>query len=44
MNTWSDMNPCNLNLRALAEDVRTGILEAGGTPFEIPPARTIGSR
>ena len=36
LNTWSDMNPCNLNLRALAEDVRTGILEAGGIPFEIP--------
>jgi dihydroxy-acid dehydratase len=36
LNTWSDLNPCNLNLRALAEDVRTGILEAGGIPFEIP--------
>src|SRR3712207_7204188 len=29
-------NPCNLNLRALAEEVRTGILEAGGIPFEAP--------
>jgi len=36
LNTWSDINPCNLNLRALAEDVRTGILEAGGIPFEVP--------
>ena len=36
LNTWSDINPCNLNLRALAEEVRTGILEAGGVPFEVP--------
>lgn len=36
LNTWSDINPCNLNLRALAEEVRTGILESGGIPFEVP--------
>ena len=36
LNTWSDINPCNLNLRALAEEVRTGIVEAGGIPFEFP--------
>lgn len=36
LNTWSDINPCNLNLRALAEEVRNGILEAGGIPFEAP--------
>ncbi|CAH0319810.1 dihydroxy-acid dehydratase [Pseudomonas mediterranea] len=36
LNTWSDINPCNLNLRALAEEVRVGILEAGGIPFEAP--------
>ena len=36
LNTWSDLNPCNLNLRALAGEVRTGILEAGGIPFEVP--------
>jgi dihydroxy-acid dehydratase len=36
LNTWSDINPCNLNLRVLAEEVRTGILEAGGIPFEVP--------
>ena len=36
LNTWSDINPCNLNLRALAEEVRIGILEAGGIPFEFP--------
>lgn len=36
LNTWSDINPCNMNLRALAEDVRVGIMEAGGIPFEAP--------
>ena len=36
LNTWSDINPCNMNLRVLAEDVRTGIIEAGGIPFEAP--------
>jgi dihydroxy-acid dehydratase len=36
LNTWSDINPCNLNLRDLAEEVKTGILEAGGIPFEAP--------
>ncbi|SPA14996.1 L-arabonate dehydratase [Cupriavidus taiwanensis] len=36
LNTWSDINPCNLNLRALAEEARVGILEAGGIPFEVP--------
>ncbi|ULX53906.1 dihydroxy-acid dehydratase [Cupriavidus taiwanensis] len=36
LNTWSDINPCNLNLRTLAEEARVGILEAGGIPFEVP--------
>ena len=36
LNTWSDLNPCNLNLRALAQKVREGVLEAGGIPFELP--------
>ncbi|MFQ3787810.1 dihydroxy-acid dehydratase [Halomonas sp. A29] len=36
LNTWSDINPCNLNLRDLAEEVKTGILEAGGIPLEAP--------
>ena len=36
LNTWSDINPCNLNLRALAEEARVGIIEAGGIPFEVP--------
>jgi dihydroxy-acid dehydratase len=36
LNTWSDINPCNLNLRTLAEEARIGIIEAGGIPFEVP--------
>jgi dihydroxy-acid dehydratase len=36
LNTWSEINPCNLNLRLLAEEVKTGVLEAGGIPFEAP--------
>src|SRR5262252_10285257 len=33
-NTWIETMPCNYNLRALAEHVKTGIREAGGTPME----------
>ena len=34
--TWSEMTPCNLNLRGLAEHVRRGVLQAGGVPLEFP--------
>ncbi|MGP6155975.1 MAG: dihydroxy-acid dehydratase [Vulcanimicrobiaceae bacterium] len=33
-NTWIETMPCNLNLRGLAEHVKRGIREAGGTPME----------
>ncbi|WP_404425051.1 dihydroxy-acid dehydratase [Nibricoccus sp. IMCC34717] len=33
-NTWSDFNPCNLSLRNLVEDVKAGVIEAGGVPLE----------
>src|SRR6266566_4956574 len=33
-NSWSDLNPCNLPLRALAGAVRDGIEDAGGIPAE----------
>lgn len=36
LNSWSDINPCNLNLRYLANETRKGILEAGGLAFELP--------
>jgi dihydroxy-acid dehydratase len=35
-NTWSEFNPCNAGLRALAEGVKRGIWEAGGFPLEFP--------
>jgi len=34
VNTWSDVTPCNIHLRDLAEHVKQGIREAGGTPVE----------
>jgi len=33
-NTWTDVMPCNMHLRALAEKVKEGIRAAGGTPIE----------
>ena len=33
-NTWTEVTPCNMHLRALAEKVKEGIREAGGTPVE----------
>ncbi|MEM7351541.1 MAG: dihydroxy-acid dehydratase [Acidobacteriota bacterium] len=33
-NTWSEVTPCNLHLRALAEQVKRGIRAAGGVPLE----------
>jgi dihydroxy-acid dehydratase len=32
--TWIETMPCNLNQRELAEDVKRGVREAGGTPME----------
>jgi dihydroxy-acid dehydratase len=32
--TWIETMPCNLNQRALAQHVKRGIREAGGTPIE----------
>jgi len=34
INTWSEVTPCNLHLRELAEPLKAGIREAGGTPIE----------
>ena len=33
-NTWIETMPCNYRLRELAEDVKRGIRDAGGTPME----------
>ena len=33
-NTWTEIGPCNYNLRRLAEKVKEGVRQAGGTPME----------
>ncbi|HLK36217.1 MAG TPA: dihydroxy-acid dehydratase [Polyangiaceae bacterium] len=33
-NTWSEVTPCNVHLRSLAEHVKDGIRQTGGTPVE----------
>lgn len=35
-NTYSELTPCNSHFRALAEQVKIGIWEAGGFPLEFP--------
>lgn len=34
VHTWSNVSPCNLNLRELAEATAEGVRAAGGTPIE----------
>ncbi|HET7930149.1 MAG TPA: dihydroxy-acid dehydratase [Rhodanobacteraceae bacterium] len=34
VHTWSDVSPCNLNLRELAQQAAAGIRAGGGTPVE----------
>ena len=36
VNTWSDANPCHAHFRARAEEVKRGVLQAGGLPWELP--------
>ncbi len=36
VNTWSDISFCHSHLRARAEDVKRGVLQAGGLPIELP--------
>jgi len=38
LNTWSEINPCHMHLRQRAEQVKRGVLEAGGFPVELPVA------
>ena len=33
-NSWSELNNCNLGLRAIADAVRRGVVAAGGVPIE----------
>lgn len=36
VNTWSDLNPCHAHFRQRVEDVKRGVLQAGGLPLELP--------
>ncbi|WP_419897301.1 L-arabinonate dehydratase [Roseomonas sp. USHLN139] len=36
INTWSDLNPCHTHFKQRVEDVKRGILMAGGFPVELP--------
>jgi dihydroxy-acid dehydratase len=36
LNTWSDLNPCHAHFKQRVEDVKRGVLEAGGFPVEMP--------
>ena len=35
-NTWSQLNNCNMSLKLVAEDVKKGVIAAGGIPLEFP--------
>jgi dihydroxy-acid dehydratase len=36
LNTWSDINPCHAHFKHRVEDIKRGILQAGGFPVELP--------
>jgi dihydroxy-acid dehydratase len=36
INTWSEINACHAHLRARADNVKRGVLQAGGFPIELP--------
>ena len=36
INTWSDLQPCHMHFKQRVDDVKRGILMAGGFPVELP--------
>ena len=36
VNNWSDYNPCHMHFKQRVDDVKRGVLQAGGFPLEIP--------
>jgi len=36
VNTWSDVNQCHAHFKQRVDDVRRGVLQAGGFPVELP--------
>ena len=43
VNTWSDINPCHAHFRQRAEEVKRGVLQAGGFPLEMPAITLVGA-
>lgn len=36
INTWSDLQPCHMHFKQRVDDVKRGVLMAGGFPVELP--------
>ena len=36
INTWSDINPCHAHFKERVEQIKKGVLQAGGLPIELP--------
>ena len=36
VNTWSDINQCHAHFKHRVDDVKRGVLQAGGLPLELP--------
>ena len=36
VNTWSDVNQCHSHFKQRVDDVKRGVLQAGGFPLELP--------
>ncbi len=36
LNTWSDAQPCHMHFKSRVDDVKRGVLLAGGFPMELP--------
>src|SRR3981189_3431904 len=36
LNTWSDAQPCHMHFKSRVDDVKRGVLRAGGFPMELP--------
>ena len=36
INTWSDLSPCHFHFKQRVEEVKRGVLQAGGFPVELP--------
>src|SRR4030088_3103020 len=40
---WSDAQPCHMHFKSRVNDVKRGILQAGGFPLELPALSLSGS-